>query len=219
MPVWKGWSWTCLLEFKEKGGTRWNWKPSPTVSTRLDEVVTEEREEAQGLSPQAPELQEAWKKRSSKESPKGLCEGKEGKPEEHKQAKLNTNRQMSKAGLQEMAMISCSCVGRQVISQHPLLQDCCHSVAKSCLTLCDPMDCSTPGYPVLHYLQEFAQTHVRWVGDAIQPSHPLLLPPLPALNLSQHQSFFPMSWLFASDDQSIGTSLYGYLFLIVQILG
>ena len=51
---------------------------------------------------------------------------------------------------------------------------CSCSVAKSCLILCDPMDCSTPGFPVLHYLPEFAQTHVHWVGDAIQPSHYLL---------------------------------------------
>ena len=65
----------------------------------------------------------------------------------------------------------------------------CCSVAKSCRTLCDPMNCSTPGFPVLHYLQEFAQTHVYWVSDAIQSSHPLS-PPLPALNLSQHQGFF-----------------------------
>ena len=46
----------------------------------------------------------------------------------------------------------------------------------------DPMDCNTPGFPVLHYLSEFAQTHVHWVDDAIQPSHPLLLPSPPALN-------------------------------------
>ena len=57
---------------------------------------------------------------------------------------------------------------------------CCCSVTKSCPTLCDPMDYSTPGFPVLHYLPEFAQTHVHWVSDAIQPSipcHPLLLLP------------------------------------------
>ena len=54
----------------------------------------------------------------------------------------------------------------------------CCSVAQSCLTLCDPMDCSTPGFSVLHCLPEFAQTHVRWVNDAIQPSHPLS-PPSP----------------------------------------
>ena len=50
-----------------------------------------------------------------------------------------------------------------------------HVHAQLCLTLCDPMDCSTPGFPV-HHLPELAQTHVRWVGDAIQPSHPLLSP-------------------------------------------
>ena len=50
---------------------------------------------------------------------------------------------------------------------------CCSSATKSCLTLCDPMNCSMLGLPVLHYLHEFAQTHVHWVSDAIQPSHPL----------------------------------------------
>ena len=64
------------------------------------------------------------------------------------------------------------------------------SVAQSCLTLCDPMDCSMPGLPVHHQLLEFTQTHVHWVGDAIQPSHPLLAPSPSALNLSQHQGLF-----------------------------
>ena len=58
------------------------------------------------------------------------------------------------------------------------------------LSLCDIMDCSTLGFPVLHYLPEFAQTHVHWVSDAIQPPHPLLPPSLAALNLSQHQGLF-----------------------------
>ena len=83
-------------------------------------------------------------------------------------------------------------------SSHPLLliktlqwlptrpRDCC-SIAKLCPTPCDPMNCSTPGFPVLHYLLEFAQTHVQWVSDAIQLSHPLLPTSPPALNLSQHQ--------------------------------
>ena len=53
---------------------------------------------------------------------------------------------------------------------------CCCSIAKSGLTLCDPMDCSTPGFPVLHYLPEFAQTHVHWVSDAIQPSFESVMP-------------------------------------------
>ena len=64
------------------------------------------------------------------------------------------------------------------------------SVTQSCQTLCDPMDHSTPGLPVHHQLPEFTQTHVHRVGDAIQPSHPLLSPFPPALNLSQHQSLF-----------------------------
>ena len=64
------------------------------------------------------------------------------------------------------------------------------SVTQSCPTLCDPMDCSTPGLPVHHQLLEFTQTHVHWVGDAIQPSHPLLFPSSPAFNLSQHQGLF-----------------------------
>ena len=59
-----------------------------------------------------------------------------------------------------------------------------------CPTLCDPTDCSTPGFPVLHCLPQFAQTHVHWVSDAIQPSHPLLLPFPLALNLSQHRDLF-----------------------------
>ena len=67
---------------------------------------------------------------------------------------------------------------------------CCCLVAKSCLTLCNPMDCSTPGFPVLYYLPEFAQTQVHWVGDAIRPPHPLLPPSLPALNLSHCQGLF-----------------------------
>ena len=50
---------------------------------------------------------------------------------------------------------------------------CCCSVAQSCLTLCDPMDCRTPGLPILHHLPEFAQTYIHWVADAIQPSHTL----------------------------------------------
>ena len=58
------------------------------------------------------------------------------------------------------------------------------------VTLCDPMDYSTPDFPVLHYLPEFAQTHVHRLGDAIQPSHPLSPPSAYALNLSQHQGLF-----------------------------
>ena len=62
-----------------------------------------------------------------------------------------------------------------------------HSV---CLTLCNSMDYSTPGFPVFHHLPELAQTHVHWVSDAPQPSHLLLSPSTPAFNLSQHQGLF-----------------------------
>ena len=78
------------------------------------------------------------------------------------------------------------------------------SVAQSCPTLVDPMDCSTPGLPVHHQLPELTQTHVHWVSDAIQPSHPLLSPSPPAFNLSQHQG--QMSQFSASGGQSIGVS-------------
>ena len=64
------------------------------------------------------------------------------------------------------------------------------SIAQLCLTLCDPMDCSMPGFPVLQHLLELAQTHVHWVSDVIQPSHPLLSLFPPTFNLSQHQSLF-----------------------------
>ena len=75
---------------------------------------------------------------------------------------------------------------------------CCFSVTKSCLTLCNSMDCSTPGFPVLHSLSELAQTHVHWVSDAIQLSHSLV-PLTPS-------GSFPMSRLLASGGQSIGAS-------------
>ena len=93
------------------------------------------------------------------------------------------------------------------------------SVAQSCPTLCDPMDCSTSGFPVHHQLPELTQTHVHWVGDAIQPSHLLSSPSPPAFNLSQHQGLFqwvsslhqvakvlelqlqhqPFQWIFRTD--------------------
>ena len=72
------------------------------------------------------------------------------------------------------------------------------SVAQSCRTLCDPMNCSTPGLPVHHQLPEFTQTHVHRVSDAIQPSHPLPSPSPPAPNPSQHQSLF--QWVNSSHE-------------------
>ena len=71
------------------------------------------------------------------------------------------------------------------------------SVAQPCLTLCDPMNCRMPGLPVHHQLPEPTQTHVHWVGFAIQPSHPLLSPS-PALNISQHQGLF--KWVSSSHE-------------------
>ena len=80
------------------------------------------------------------------------------------------------------------------------------SVAKSCLTLCNRMDCSTPGFPVLHYLPEFAQTHGHWVGDTTQTSHSLSHPLTFAFNLSQHHGLssesalrirWPKYWSFS----------------------
>jgi len=73
------------------------------------------------------------------------------------------------------------------------------SVAQSCLTLCDPMNCSTPGFPVHHQLQEFTQTHIDWVGNAIQPSHPLssplLLPSIfPNIRVFSHETVLRFKW-------------------------
>ena len=79
-----------------------------------------------------------------------------------------------------------ACVGWQHRAW-PCLFHC--SVAQSCQTLCNPRDCGTPGFPVLHYRLEFAQTHVHWVSDAIQPSHPLSSPSSSALNLSSIRVF------------------------------
>ena len=69
---------------------------------------------------------------------------------------------------------------------------CCCSVAQSRPTLCDPMDCSSLGFPVLHRLPEFTQTHIHWVGDAIQPSCTLSSPSPPGFNHSQHQGLFQL---------------------------
>ena len=99
--------------------------------------------------------------------------------------------------------------GRQTplswLLNHPPFPASCHQAvveadvllsAQLCPTLCDRMDRSAPGFPVLHYLPEFVQTHVHWVGDAIQPSHPLSSPSPPTFKLSQHQGLFP--WVSSS---------------------
>ena len=87
----------------------------------------------------------------------------------------------------------------------PTQEHCC-SVTQLCSTLCDPMDCSMPGFPVLHHLLELAQTHVHWVSDTIQPSCPLSYPSPLDFNLSQHQGLvwesalrimWPKDWSFS----------------------
>ena len=82
---------------------------------------------------------------------------------------------------------------------------CCCSIAQLGPTLCDAMNCSIPGFPILHHLPEFAQTHVHWVDDAIQPFCPLSSPSPPVFNLSQHQGLYesdfsirwPKYWSFS----------------------
>ena len=94
----------------------------------------------------------------------------------------------------------------ELLSWKYIFHICCGSVAKSCPTLGDPMNCSTPGFPVLYYLLEFAQTHVHWISDVIQPSHPLFSPSPLALRLSQMKVFsnesavhiwWPKYWSFS----------------------
>ena len=90
----------------------------------------------------------------------------------------------------------CSYLGCQKFNLYPLLFilclsfSCYCSLAQSCPTLCDSMDCSTPGFPIVCHLLELAQTHVHWAGDAIQPFCSLSSPSLPCFNLSQHQGLF-----------------------------
>ena len=93
---------------------------------------------------------------------------------------------------------------------------CCCAVTQLCLTFCDPMDRSTPGFLVLHSLPEFAQTHIHWVDDAIQPSHPLSSSS-PALTFPASGSFLIM--LFASGGQSIGASASGSFLIMLFASG
>ena len=87
---------------------------------------------------------------------------------------------------------NCVCLGHLSL----LCTDVVYSVIQSCPTPCDPMDCSMPSLPVPHHLPKFAQVHVYCIGDAIQPSHLLMLSSLSALNLSQHQGLF--QWINCS---------------------
>ena len=113
------------------------------------------------------------------------------------------------------------------LSSRPSMHCCC-SVAQSCPTLCNLMDCSMPGFPVLHYLPKLSQTHVHRVGDAIQPSCPRSSPSPPAFNLSQHQGLLQpnMYWIgpkFHSDviekpEWSFGpTQNFNKWFLLINV--
>ena len=103
----------------------------------------------------------------------------------------NQNRYFSTEDTQMASRCMKSCSVSLVISSVQF-----SSVAQSCPTLCKPVNHSMPGFPVYHQLPEFTQTHVHWIGDAIQPSHPLLSPSPPALNLSQNQGIF--QWVSSS---------------------
>ena len=82
---------------------------------------------------------------------------------------------------------------------------CCCLVTKSCQTVSNPVNCSSPRFPVLHDFLESAQTYVHWVGNAVQLSHCLFPPSPPGFSLPEHQSY-PISWLFTSGGQRIGAS-------------
>ena len=99
------------------------------------------------------------------------------------------------------------------ITLSPTFKECCictsvqlSSIAQSCPTPCDPMDSSMSCLPVYHQLPKFTQTYVHWLGEAIQPSHPLSSPSPPAFSLSQHQGFSPVSQFFTSGGQSFRIS-------------
>ena len=100
---------------------------------------------------------------------------------------------LSDPGIEPASVVSLALAGRFFTSAPPGVQF--SSVAQSCLTFCNPMDCSRPGFPVHHQLPELAQTHVHWVSDAIWPCHPLLSSSPPAFN------FFPASGSFPGQTQ------------------
>ena len=98
-----------------------------------------------------------------------------------------------------MAYLKSSAFSTRKLSCFSVCPYCCCLVAQSCPTLCDPMDCSMPGFPVLHHLPEFAQTHVCWVSDTIQPSPPLSSPSLllsvfPSIKLFSSESALHIRW-------------------------
>ena len=110
---------------------------------------------------------------------------------------ISVKHQKTKYNKMRYVCISYSQRTMEILSQaQTLLWDQFSSVAQSFSTLCNPMDCSTPGFLVDHQLPELTQTHVHWINDAIQPSHPLSSPSPPTFSLSQHQSLF--KWVSSS---------------------
>ena len=112
--------------------------------------------------------------------------------------------------LTPLILIAVFCLAKELLSTSNLLVVVIHcSVTQLCLTLWDPMDCSTPDFPVPYHLPEFAQVHVHWISDAIQLSHPLSPSSPPALTLSQHQGLFqwPINQSLASGGQSTRASV------------
>ena len=101
---------------------------------------------------------------------------------------ISYSRDLPDPGIETASVVSTALAGRFSITAPPGVQF--SSVAESCPTFCNPMDCSRSGFPVHHQLPELAQTHVHWVSDAIQPSHPLPFSSPPTFNLSQHQGLF-----------------------------
>ena len=101
------------------------------------------------------------------------------------------------SGFSMMVLSAVPCAQQDLVAHLFHIQQCqFSSVTQSCLTLHDLMDFSMPGLPVHHQLPKFTQTHLHWVSDAIQPSHPLSSPSPPAFKLSQHQSLF--QWVSSS---------------------
>ena len=106
---------------------------------------------------------------------------------------LNVTWKHSRTPLsRDYSIVCCESLGESSLYNIPSVHF--SSVAQSCPTLCDPMDCSTPGFPVHHQLLELAQTHVHWVDDAIQPSDPLSSPFPPSFNLSQNPWISRIRW-------------------------
>ena len=111
---------------------------------------------------------------------------------------ISYSRDLPDPGIETASVVSTALAGRFSITAPPGVQF--SSVAESCPTFCNPMDCSRSGFPVHHQLPELAQTHVHWVSDAIQPSHPLPFSSPPTFNLSQHQGLF--KWVSSSYQRS-----------------